>query len=117
MPNVVCPHCAAPTVLPDPWPHPGFTCPRCRATVAFALPPAPPAPVEPPPDPLDFADDEPARPRRYRARGDSPVATGFELGFGQELGRQFAHFIVGCGTFLLIGGVIAFCLAMWLSGR
>lgn len=38
MPSLSCPFCAAPTHLPDNWPHPGFTCGACRRPVPLQVP-------------------------------------------------------------------------------
>jgi len=114
MPNVICPHCVAPTVLPDPWPHPGYTCPRCGATVPL-VPPAAAAPAPPAPDALDFTADEPSRSRR--ARRPDPGSTGFAFGFGQELGRSAAQLLTGCVVFAILAAVIGGALVMHFSGR
>src|SRR6266540_914451 len=58
MPNVLCPYCARPTILPEPWPHPGFVCPHCRASVALAAPTPPPPPTPAlPANPFAIDDD------------------------------------------------------------
>lgn len=62
----VCPHCHGTTDLPEPWHHPGYTCPQCRAAVPLSYAPAPiPAYVPPPAAaPLDFSTDESPRARK-----------------------------------------------------
>jgi hypothetical protein len=59
MPTILCPACTRPTTLPDPWPHPSYTCPHCGAVVALAAP----APPPPPPTPVQhvhYTHSEPA---------------------------------------------------------
>lgn len=102
MPAVTCPFCQYPTALPDPWHHPGYTCPHCRATVAMALPP--PAPVhvpQPAADPFDI-DDAPSRPVRVEHRNRTRVSDSMGQGFGDQFGRVFG----GCAAQLIIGGFV-----------
>ena len=103
MPTVTCPTCLTPATLPDPWPHPGFTCSRCGATVALT-----PAPAPAPPAPFDLPEPE-ERPLRHRSRERSRNRSSrggvFKTMFVGGLGCLAAVVLVcGLGGFLLFKG-------------
>lgn len=95
MPTVLCPRCTKATTLPDPWPHPGYTCPHCGAVVSLA-----PAPSPPPPP-------APAAPVQIVYRDATPAGGTTARAFGSAFGGS-----MGClaAMFLVFVAVLAFCM-------
>jgi hypothetical protein len=108
--RAICHACQYVTDLPEPWIHPGFTCPNCRAAVPLSYAPVVPiSTFAPPAAPLDFsADDSPRRPIEHRNR--TRATDTFAQGFGDAIGRYVALFAVLsglCAALLFAGYVFA----------
>ena len=108
MPTVLCPACTKPTTLPDPWPHPAYTCPYCFSTVALAIPVPPPAPPPPAANPFDLG-DVPSRPIRVHHRDRTTAGDSFAQGFGHALGQHVA----GCVMTFFAMGFLAALFVWW----
>jgi hypothetical protein len=86
--HVICPQCSTPSVLPDPWPHPGYTCPHCSAPVSLGFQTGYPAP--------------PARAGRGPSKRRNAFGDGFEGAFG-------------CALALIVMGVAAVVAVFWFA--
>jgi hypothetical protein len=111
MPVVSCGHCAKPVTLPDEWASPGFTCPHCHRTTAFAAPAPLPLPSRSP-EPLPLPDDEASQPVRVpRTHVAAAPRTRPELEAGGK-----GLIVVGYAAFVLIPAAAVIALAVYKFG-
>jgi len=106
---VACPVCRVPVNLPEPWPHPGYTC-ACGAAVAIG---AVVAPAAAPASAFDLADE----PVRVHLRNRSTVSDAFGQGLGSELGRLFAKLLVGLAGLATVAAAIVIAARAWRPGH
>lgn len=104
MPTILCPSCTRPTTLPDPWPHPSYTCPHCGAVVALSATPPLPPPSSPPPAPLP-----PSEPQYVHTTYADHTTAGSTFGrvFGGSMGCLAALVVAFFALILVCSGAFS----------
>lgn len=102
---VACPSCFSAVTLPDPWLHPGFTCPICfrNHNLPYPVVQAPPPPV--------ITDTNFSYNYRNRTSGSDSFWQSFGDRFGTALADLLIVVMVGLGVLALI--VIAFAIVKY----